>query len=54
MEYVHNNMQSKTISTLGYEFCISTNTNLGGKKTYKALEDEDRLDPHLSSPFPHT
>jgi hypothetical protein len=32
MEYVHNNMLSKTISTLGYEFCISINTNLGGKK----------------------
>jgi hypothetical protein len=32
MEYVNNNMQSKTINTLGYEFCISTNTNLGGKK----------------------
>jgi len=32
MEYVHNNTQSKTISKLGYEFYIFTNTNLGGKK----------------------
>jgi hypothetical protein len=42
MEYVHNNTQLKTISTLGYDFYIFTNTNIGGK-TYKALEDEDRL-----------
>jgi len=27
-------MQSKTISTLGYEFCISTNTNLGRKNIH--------------------
>jgi hypothetical protein len=32
MEYVHNNMQSKTINTFGHEFCISTNTNPRGKK----------------------
>jgi hypothetical protein len=25
-----------------------------GENPYKALEDEDRLDPHLSSPFPST
>jgi hypothetical protein len=54
MEYVHNNVQSKTISTLGIWVLHFHKHKPWEKKTYKALEEEgeDRLAPHLSSlPF---